>query len=252
MAQATDASGTTAFTRDPDGGILAEKRPSGNTYYYVPDGLGSVVAVTGSTGSVVDTYQYDPYGKIVASTGTLPNAWRYRGGYLDTSTGLYQMGMRYYDPKIGRFTQGDIARDLGSVRGVNPYAYAADDPINLADPSGEQFAAWGATAPNAPYRELEMIKVDFFIFCDGSPCQRISLTGCLDSYRGRQIGYLPDDCESGELKGEGRKKVTAQSHCWTHGKTYRGEATVEFKVAGRKPYTQTKTTGSKRLACPKG
>lgn len=29
------------------------------------------------------------------------------GGYLDTTTGLYKLGVRYYDPSMGRFTRPD-------------------------------------------------------------------------------------------------------------------------------------------------
>lgn len=47
----TDTTGTTSFTRDPSGGLISERAPSG-TYYYLFDTHGSVVAVTSSTGAV--------------------------------------------------------------------------------------------------------------------------------------------------------------------------------------------------------
>jgi hypothetical protein len=43
-------------------------------------------------------------------------------------------GNRYYDPNLGRFTQ------IESSSIVPEYAYAADNPINLSDPSGHVLA----------------------------------------------------------------------------------------------------------------
>jgi len=40
-------------------------------------------------------------------TGTRYNPMQYTGTYLDESTGLYQMGARYYGAGLGRFTQVD-------------------------------------------------------------------------------------------------------------------------------------------------
>ncbi len=42
---------------------------SGNPLVYHMDGLGSVGALTGSSGNVVQTYQYDEYGNVVSSSG---------------------------------------------------------------------------------------------------------------------------------------------------------------------------------------
>ncbi|MEM2352198.1 MAG: RHS repeat-associated core domain-containing protein [Thermoproteota archaeon] len=51
------------------------------------------------------------------------------GGYeYDLETGLYHIGYRYYDPEIGRFLSIDP-----EGFGLNWYAYALNDPINLFD-----------------------------------------------------------------------------------------------------------------------
>jgi len=41
------------------------------------------------------------------------------------------MGVRYYDPHLGRFTQPDP-----SGQEANPYLYAGGDPVNHTDPTG--------------------------------------------------------------------------------------------------------------------
>jgi len=100
------------------------------TDYYVHDGLGSTMALVDSTGTVQNRYAYGLWGKTIASgtTGAVPTDFQYAGAMLDSSTGLYKMGERYYDPSVGRFAQ------LGSLG--DGYAYTGDNPVNFDDISG--------------------------------------------------------------------------------------------------------------------
>ncbi len=58
--------------------------------------------------------------------------------------GLVKVGVRWYDPAVGRFLQPDPW--LGSVYApltLNAYAYCVNDPVNAVDPSGMQLrVAW--------------------------------------------------------------------------------------------------------------
>ncbi len=126
------AGGTTGYTRDPAGALVGIRGT--NRSYYLFDGLGSVVAVTSSSGSVTNSYTYDPFGVTTETKATLTNVfnpWRYTGQYQDTSTGLYKMGARYYQPELGRWTQQDP-----SGLDANAYAYVGGNPVNLIDPAG--------------------------------------------------------------------------------------------------------------------
>lgn len=100
------------------------------TYYYLHDGLGSTMALVDSTGTVQNRYAYDPWGNAIAggTTGSVPNPFRYAGAMLDSTTGLYKMGERYYDLSVGRFTQ------LGGLG--DGYTYTGDNPVNYDDVSG--------------------------------------------------------------------------------------------------------------------
>ena len=55
----------------------------------------------------------------------------------DTTSGLIQMGFRPYDPTLGRFYAVDPI-DGGSL---NAYDYAAQDPVNGYDLSGDDDVA---------------------------------------------------------------------------------------------------------------
>lgn len=49
-------------------GGLVGLRQGDNRYYYIFDGLGSVVGLTDSSGTLINTYSYDPYGNILNQT----------------------------------------------------------------------------------------------------------------------------------------------------------------------------------------
>src|SRR5205814_872041 len=81
------------------GGLLIEQiDASNNTYYYHQDKLGSVRAITNSSGTVANSYSYDAYGNITTSSGTVSNQFKYAGEYQDAESGLYYLRARYYDP----------------------------------------------------------------------------------------------------------------------------------------------------------
>ena len=135
LLQETAGSNTTSYIYGPTGQPLEESLPSGNTYYYAHDDLGSTRALTDSSGDVQDTDTYDPYGNLTASTGTIPNNLLYGGQYLDSESGLYYLRARYYNPSTGQF----LTVDPLVSQTQQPYSYTAGDPINATDPTGQLF-----------------------------------------------------------------------------------------------------------------
>lgn len=129
--------GTTNWTRDESGGLISQ-RASSAKHYYLTDGLGSVAALTDSSGNVAQTYKTDPYGVATGGTGTVTNPWQFVGEYKDpaANANLYKIGARNYDPTIGRWTQQDPLDQPDDLQNANKYVYAASDPVNLVDPSG--------------------------------------------------------------------------------------------------------------------
>lgn len=132
----TDGTSTTSYRRDNQGNLLGQKLPTESKQYYLSDGLGSIIALTAPNGAVTNRYEYGPYGEARLTSETVPNPWRYIGGYLDTQTGLYKFGFRYYSPELGRFLQPDPANNI-----THDYTYAAGNPVNFTDLTGLRSAA---------------------------------------------------------------------------------------------------------------
>ena len=109
----------------------------GQNYFYHADGLGSITAITNSTGATVNTYRYDAFGNIVSQTGTLVNPYTYTGREYDSESGLYYYRNRYYNPGVGRFLQEDKqAGRLVNPQSLNLYSYVLNNPIIRVDPMG--------------------------------------------------------------------------------------------------------------------
>ena len=138
-ARVSTTAGTVNYTRMADGSPIGGRPSTGTTYYYLTDGLGSVIAMTDGGGTVVRSYKYDPYGTVVTNTGSGPVDYlRYTGAY-NASGGYYHLGARYYDPGAANWTQQDPINQTTSLTQANRYAYAGDSPTNFTDPDGRLF-----------------------------------------------------------------------------------------------------------------
>src|SRR5882762_9234439 len=137
---------------------LSELR-SGTTTYYQQDGLDTVTSLSNSAGALANTYTYDSFGKLTASTGTITNPFQYTGREFDSETGIYYYRARYFDPSSGRFLSQDPIRFGG---GVNYYAYTRNNPVMFKDVLGYQgcnaeqwaqspHACAGPQDPESPY-----------------------------------------------------------------------------------------------------
>ena len=117
------------------------------TYYYITNLQGDVMYLINGSGTKVATYEYDPYGKITYSTGSMAqiNPLRYRGYYYDADTEFYYLQSRYYDATICRFINADSYASTGQgIIGYNMFAYCGNCPVNHSDPAGELFGIVGA------------------------------------------------------------------------------------------------------------
>lgn len=90
--------------------------------------------------TVVTQRRMDPWGN---PRGTNP-AWTTDRGFLNKpldASGLTSVGARYYDQLFGRFISVDPVFDLTNPNQWGAYAYAENNPISYADPTG--LLSWG-------------------------------------------------------------------------------------------------------------
>jgi len=113
-----------------------------NTVYYHHDGLGSTVALTDSTGSVVESYNYDVYGQpmfwdsafSLQPSSLQSNRYLFTGREYLAEIALYDYRHRFYSPSLGRFLQTDPLRF--DTEDVNLYRYCENSPTQYRDSFG--------------------------------------------------------------------------------------------------------------------
>ncbi len=106
------------------------------THFLHRDERNTVIFTTDENGEPSELREFDAFG---AATATGPNASSlgFTGGRSSDELALVMMGSRLYDPLTGSFTTTDLlAVNSDTATGVNPYAYANNDPVNFQDPTG--------------------------------------------------------------------------------------------------------------------
>jgi RHS repeat-associated protein len=115
--------------------------------FFHGDHLGSVALVTATDGSILQRRRYDPFGRIVAeqlAPGAIPTERGYLGQRELRVGALIDLNARLYDPRLGRFLTPDrVVRAPALPTSWNRYAYALDNPLRFADPSGHFFEEIG-------------------------------------------------------------------------------------------------------------
>ncbi len=116
---------------------LALKITSGQTYTYLHNLQGSVVALLDGAGFIRNSYRYDPFGKqLSVSTQQVADSFAFLGSSSVPSISQYSLtSYRVYDARLGRFYGTDPLRfdiDLSS----SPFVYARQSPVRSIDPSG--------------------------------------------------------------------------------------------------------------------
>jgi RHS repeat-associated protein len=124
---------------DSDGG---QDHTLDEALYYCNDANMNVTALVNTSGSVVEQYAYDSYGKVMIYSGdwsqtressAYDNEILYCGYRFDPETGLYSVRHRMYHPTLGQWVQRD---PIGYADGLDAYAYSLCDPATAKDPTG--------------------------------------------------------------------------------------------------------------------
>jgi RHS repeat-associated protein len=122
------------------------------------DGNGNVtLAAAATNGAVVAEYEYGPFGEPLRVSGPEApnNPFRWSTKYTDDETGLIYYGLRFLDPRLGRFLSKDPIDELGfnltttisvpkdELR-LNPFLLCGNNAQGRVDPYGLTWAigAW--------------------------------------------------------------------------------------------------------------
>lgn len=117
-------------------GERVAKKDSTGTYFYHPDHLGGVNAVTSAAGAVVAKTSYLPFGEVRQGG---QEKFSYTGKEKDKATDLYYFDARFNSAELRHFTQADSADpDLSDPQDLNRYAYVGNNPLSYVDPDGHK------------------------------------------------------------------------------------------------------------------
>ena len=123
-----------------NGEVIAEKR-GGVRKTYVPDPLGSTIALLDNTQSKTDTFSYWPYGEVKTHTGTTPTPFRFVGtlGYYHYSSKRNYVRARHLRPINGKW-QTPLNVSPTVLVEMNRYTYAHNSPSRFIDKGGQDAA----------------------------------------------------------------------------------------------------------------
>ncbi len=116
----------------------------GELLWAITDHGRSVRGVLDNNGALVNHIEYDDYGNILASVDAAKTTVTeqaidaaFAGREWDADANHYYNRARWYDPGEGRFISQDPIGFSGGD--INLYRYAAGDPVNYFDPSGQSW-----------------------------------------------------------------------------------------------------------------
>ncbi|WP_434101760.1 RHS repeat-associated core domain-containing protein [Methylocaldum gracile] len=209
------------------------------------------MALSNAGQQTVNTYAYDPYGRLMATTETVPQPFQYAGqvGVMAEGQNLYYMRARYYDAHIGRFISED---PIGFEGSLNLYAYVEGNPIMAVDPSGLS-PAEGARLSQA---QIVQFQKDAFDIAIGfaAPISKVgSLVGrVVAKFDPTRVGHIfrdaPGHVNPGTAASQGRfanlfESTASNSANLRVDAVQAGIITQEAANAGVQAFTQTMRNG---------
>ncbi len=122
------------------GGLLSVESPfeggAGGCYFYCYDGNGNVINLIDiDTKEIAAHYEYDPFGRLIEKEGVFAdrNFYRFSTKRVSKVFGIYDYGMRWYDPDFARWLTKD---PIGVKGGLNLYGFVGNNPVSFVDYNG--------------------------------------------------------------------------------------------------------------------
>jgi RHS repeat-associated protein len=125
-----------------DSKLLAEYQPViAKYYYYTSDQINSTRIITDSTGAVVYSAMFDPYGGMQKQwVNTYSPSLKFSGKERETKSEMDYFGARYYDHLKYRFLSVDPVINkneaLSNPQLWNLYSYCRNNPVTYLDSNG--------------------------------------------------------------------------------------------------------------------
>ncbi len=117
-------------------GLEAVQRPDGTHNYFSHERMGNTVQLVDEAGTVLNSYEYLPFGEKLSSSEGVRNRNTFSGAYgvMEIGQGSAYTRARVYDSGLGRFCQRDPIGLQGGDASL--YRYVKNSPTRLIDPSG--------------------------------------------------------------------------------------------------------------------
>ncbi|QQL43726.1 RHS repeat domain-containing protein [Sulfuriroseicoccus oceanibius] len=129
--------------------------PVTDHFFPTYDGNGNISEYLDASGNVSVHLEYDAFGKVVKSTGTVDNfRYRFSTKPKDDEIGWYYYGYRYYDPITGRWPGRDPIMERG---GYNLYSFLRSGGGDRVDYLGLATTAH-APSPDDYYNDVRYLK----------------------------------------------------------------------------------------------
>lgn len=120
-----------------NGTSLGAEYLNGSTDFIQSDHLGSTRLMTTMTGSLLDSFDYYPFGEDISGYET---SHQFTGQEFDSESNLYNFPARHYGEATGRFMSPDpLGGHLEDPQTLNKYSYVRNNPLTLTDPTGLDF-----------------------------------------------------------------------------------------------------------------
>ncbi|MCP2323337.1 RHS repeat-associated protein [Hamadaea flava] len=146
------ADSETTYVRDPSSDLVGEVRTADQTKRLTLTDLhDDVVGQLTATSATLDgSVNYDPLGKVLASSGTVIGHLGYQSEWTESVTGRVNMLARWYNTDTGQFDTRDTASNSPTPDSINAnrYQYGNANPMTATDPSGH-WPSWIKKATSA-------------------------------------------------------------------------------------------------------
>jgi RHS repeat-associated protein len=146
IAKTVNGSTTTTYASGAGDAPLGEKTGS-TASFYLRDTHGDVVGLASTAAANQGTRAFDPWGVSLATTGQV-SFLGYQGDMTDADSKQVDMGTRWYQAGLGRFTARDVLfGELTSPMTLNQHVYGGLNPVTMWDPTGMYQDDGGGAGP---------------------------------------------------------------------------------------------------------